>query len=519
MMMKTIKVLAVCAIVAILGLLFLQLRAKTMVVDFLEAKIPSHINFKYDDLSVNILSGTVGFDNLSVTLSNRDSTLIHTHIKSKNLTVEDFFYSQFFMNNTIEANKIKLNQPVLKYYQHLKLPKKDTSAQGVVNLLKTIIVDEIAIENGRFLMYGQSEDSLKMSVNNINFSLYDAKTDPKIITKKMPIQYGEYKFSADTTFVALGKYEVLKVGKIDVRERRISINEIKLHSIFSKKQLSHETKTERDHIELQIPEIEIENLGFGFTEKRFFVSAKEVTIDTPHVEIYRDKLLADDRTNKAFYSQLLRELPIDIDIPYIYLNNGKLTYEESVHATIAPGKIDFNEVSASITGLTNKAKTNETTKVTMKAKLLGEANVDLEWEFNVGDESDAFIASGAITNFRGNRANSFLRPNLNAEVNGFIDQLYFTVEGNSRASRGDMKMKYNNFKFKVLNKDRSKVNKLLTTIGNIFINDGSKADKQGFRYGNIEVERDPSKSFFNYLWLNVRSGILSTLTGNGKKKD
>lgn len=81
-----------------------------------------------------------------------------------------------------------------------------------------------------------------------------------------------------------------------------------------------------------------------------------------------------------------------------------------------------------------------------------------------------------------------------------------------------MKMKYDDFKFNILRKKSSKVNKFLTAIGNIFIKDGDKnTNPEGFRYGDIEAERDPTKSFFNYLWINVKSGVISTLTGNGEK--
>ena len=71
--------------------------------------------------------------------------------------------------------------------------------------------------------------------------------------------------------------------------------------------------------------------------------------------------------------------------------------------------------------------------------------------------------------------------------------------------------------FLILKKDRLGVSKILTTIGNLFTNDGSNTDDNGFRYGAISVNRDATKSFFNYLWINVQDGIISTLTGNGKK--
>jgi hypothetical protein len=78
-------------------------------------------------------------------------------------------------------------------------------------------------------------------------------------------------------------------------------------------------------------------------------------------------------------------------------------------------------------------------------------------------------------------------------------------------------MKYKEFKFEILNQ-KNRVNKFLSAIGNLFVNDGSKTDEDGFRHGKIEVKRNQNKSFFNYLWINVESGLISTLTGDGEKE-
>ena len=153
-----------------------------------------------------------------------------------------------------------------------------------------------------------------------------------------------------------------------------------------------------------------------------------------------------------------------------------------------------------------------------KAKLMGTSPIDLEWSFYKKEKHNLFKAYGVIKDFETENINPFLKSNLRAEARGTINELYFTISGDDYTSSGDMKMKYTNFGFVVLQKDRLGVNKLLTAIGNIFTNDGSKTDENGYRYGEIKVERNPTKSFFNYLWINVKDGILSTFTSNGKKK-
>jgi hypothetical protein len=101
---------------------------------------------------------------------------------------------------------------------------------------------------------------------------------------------------------------------------------------------------------------------------------------------------------------------------------------------------------------------------------------------------------------------------------GEIAQLYFTVSGDHLHSNVDMKMRYDDFTFQILKDDRINENKLLTAIGNVIFKKSSYTDQDGYRYGLISVDRDPQKAFTNYLWMNVRDGMLNTTTGSGKEK-
>ena len=509
--------LLLCGLIAILALIIVQIKAKTVVANFLSAKIPSHLHLTYENMEVNVLTGTIDIDEVRFKLSNRDTTLVHTEIKSEKLLVEGIQYVQFLFNNTLAARTIELRHPEMLYYQSRKIPQQDSTSQGVVNLLKTIKVDKLAITDGSFYMFGQSDDSVQLSTRNINFNLFDAKTDPEIIRHKMPLLYGGYTFSADSIALDLGKYEMLNVANLMVDNDAIAITELQLHTKYKKEKLSKILRKEHDHVTLEIPEITIDKIDFGFLKNRFFVSATNADIIDLSLTIYRDKTLPDNSVIKDYYSRSLRQLPFDIDIAQVALINANVTYEELVDVKAVAGKIHFTNLDGSGTNLTNHSKNDKLTQFSLTSEFMGSSLVEMEWSFDVNDLNDAFTASGSISRFESKSANSFLRPILNIETEGDIEQLYFTIYGNAKRSQGDMKMNYDNFRFKILKKDKSGVNKLLTAIGNIFINDGSNSDSQGFRYGKIDVERDPTKSVFNYLWLNIEDGIIDTMAGDGKK--
>ena len=269
---------------------------------------------------------------------------------------------------------------------------------------------------------------------------------------------------------------------------------------------------------LKIPQVKLLNLDFGFEESRFAITTTSLTFEQPKVELYRDKLVADDMSFKPLYGKLLRELPIIISVDKLDIENGHLVYEEKIDQAQEAGRLFFEDLNAELNGISNR-KDAKNIEVIANAKLMGEAKLKLDWSFDVNDKADRFVASGALLNLQASQLNPFLEPNLQARAKGSIQEMYFTINGNSTFSQGEMKMRYQDFKFNILKKDRLKINKVLTSIGSLFVNDGSKDDAAGYRYGKFEVERETNTSFYNYLWMNVRDGMINTLTGKGEKED
>jgi len=73
-------------------------------------------------------------------------------------------------------------------------------------------------------------------------------------------------------------------------------------------------------------------------------------------------------------------------------------------------------------------------------------------------------------------------------------------------------MTYDDFKVSILNKEKKRKKWLVSTLANIFIAKTSKNEEGGFKKGSGDVNRDQNKSFFNYLWLNLKEGMLKTVT-------
>ena len=501
-------------ITLLLGLLA-QFMAKEIITDYLDRNIPDNVQLRYDRLRVNILTGSVVLERLGAEWSDPDTTAVQGALRMEELNLEGLGYLALLFDNSLNFDHVGLVRPKIIYAPYRRSSEKDTVKTGLSFLNRALTISRFHIVGGAFTQLQEGRDTIRLEVENIDMSVMDLKTNGELLKNRIPFTFGDYSLATGKVRVDLGPFEKLEFNKVHISGGNMLVNGLSLTSKYPKTELSRLLEYERDHVDLKIPEISLLGFELGSVGNRFSVRSESGTLESPELEIYRDKLVPDNPNRKKMYGQLLRELKFDLDIEKFNIVNGRMVYTELVTKDIAPGEILFTEIHAKINALSNVRERGP--NIGINAKLMGHAPLLLNWEVGRGDGNDAFFVSGNVSDFKAESINPFLKSNLRTEAKGEIGALYFTISGDAVSSRGDMKMKYGDFGFQVLQKNRVGINRLLTAIGNLFVNDGSKADDQGYRYGDIYAERDPTKSFFNYLWLNVRAGLLDTFTGDGKE--
>ncbi len=513
------RIVGILIVLVPVVLVALQLSAAYWVEDFLKRKIPAHIAFEYEAVSANILTGSIRLKAPKVRVTNRMDGKGYAEVETSQVTVEGLKYLPLLFGKTIDLHTLTVETPRFEYYPYKKQKSIETDTLGVVRLLKTINIGQIAVTDGELSVFQRGEDPVLLQIQSVDFTLDEVRTHPELIIKSLPFTYASYALKTETTTVAVSSFEILKIGRTSILNEEMVIDSVLFKTRYTKECLSQLIDRERDHVSLQIPKIVMGNIDFGFDADLFFLRADSLTVKGPRLELYRDKQLPDDFTEKAMYGTLLKKMPIQLAISNVRFTEGQVGYGERLRARGSPGRIFFDKVSGSIRGFRTKAPLGDSIQLNLHGLLMGKAPTELYYAFDPNDTLDAFLAKGHISSLSLTATNTFLRPNLGVRAKGHINQLYFTVFGNRYSSKGEMKMGYQDFKFDVLKADGSGVNKILSAIGNIFVNDGSKANAKGFRFGQISARREAHKSFFNYLWGNVREGILSTMTGDGKKEN
>ncbi|WP_425629681.1 DUF748 domain-containing protein [Cellulophaga lytica] len=511
-----LKITIATIVLCLTALLGTYLYAKHTITQHLQYNLPPHIKISYNSININILLGNITLNNIVFKELTKDSSKIKTLLKAQKIAVKNIGYTNLLIHKKLGANKLTIYNPKLTHNTQLNTVEKSNKTKKHGILAKPITIAEFKTTNGTVNFMTNKIDTTA-AAKRIFISLKGVTINTNSTSNKLPITYKNSSISAQKLRANLGQFEELLVDELDVKNESFTVKNLLLNTKYTKKELSQKIKTERDYVKLKVPSIHINNCNYSFAGNKILIGIANFTIHKPNLEVYRDKLIADDFSYKPMYSKMLRDLPFNLAITRLIINQGKIAYQEKLEQNITPEKLTFTNLNATISNLQNHK--NIKTVVHTNSLLMGKTPLELNWSFNTLKKTDFFKAWGNFKNLDIPSINPFLNTNLRVKAEGDMQRMYFTVSGNKQTALGDLKINYNNFKFKVLKKDRLGVNKLLTKLGNLLIKKDSKQNPTNFRYGEIEVERNTTKSFFNYLWININNGLLDALTGKGTKKE
>lgn len=512
------KAIIVIAIIAIVTLLLSFLAN-----NFVENKIGQELHnvsestkIEYASINANIWTGNVAVLSPTITVTGETTNKTILDAKLNAIEINDVGYWDLLFNDEIAIEALVIDELVAKY-KHNPVVKNDDYQSSFLDKIKHVIhAEKITINEADILVTDYDTDSLVLSIPKFNFEVVDLQINPKSKILNQKITYNDFTLNAENLKWATNEYDDLMVNSIHVTPNEATFKDFKLKTKYSTAEYSRILEKERDHFNLNIKELKFLDMDFGLNKaEQFYFNSKKVVINSPDAEIYRDKLVADDKTFKPLYGTMLRDLKFELGLNTVEISEGQISYLEKVKADKPAGRIDFTGMNATITNLGNNFGEDEMA-INVKTTFMENSALEVDWSFKVADTTDQFVFKADLGFLKAAQMDQFTQPNLNVDLNGELKQTYFTISGNPIAARIDLKMKYDDFEVAVLKKDGREKNKFLSGLANLFVSEDSEEEKKLYRYGQAEnVERNVTKSVFNFVWLNIKDGLLSAMTGDG----
>jgi hypothetical protein len=517
---KKISQMFITIFIIVLAVFFV---AKYFIINKIETYIdnlPSHIDLKYDDVDVHIFPGSLNLEKVILTIKGQTTDEINAKIEFEAIDINSLSYLDYVFKDDIAIESVKLWQPKIAYFHNEMVKKGSYNSIFKNTLRKSIRIDEIDISNADIEILNIENDSLIFSTEHLNLKLTFVEsntTEPN----GLPFAFKDISITSENLNYAIGELDNLFVASLNIDSQNADFFDVKLKTKYSRTELSKHLKTERDHFDLSMASVEIQKYDYDVdTSNTASFDADKILFNKPVFHIYRDKLIADDLTHKSLYSKMLRDLSFDLNLKEVVINKAEITYEEKVKNDSEAGKLEFSNLEATITNVANTYSESEQTAISITSNFMKDTPLKVDWNFDVNNVNDAFLFKSDIGMLKAEHLNQFMKPNLNLKLEGELIKTYFTIDGNANTSQIDLKTDYEQFDIIILKENGEEKNKFLSGLINLFIAENSKDDNQRFRESDIKtVERDKTKSIFNFIWKNAKSGLVSAMAGDGKKED
>ena len=241
--------------------------------------------------------------------------------------------------------------------------------------------------------------------------------------------------------------------------------------------------------------------------------------------LYRDKTHPVKPTEKKkLIQQTIKEAPVYLLIDSLQLNDAQITYQEKVEEETKPGNINFVNLQASVSNITNDSiMLQEGAIMTASAQtyIMGVGKLQADFNFSLGAVENYHSIKGTASSMQMEVINPMLQYVAFAEVqSGTVNRLNFEVKLNENTSTGSMEFFYEDLKIDLLNKGEKEGKKgLVSFFANTFIIKKANPLNEKFRPGQMYFERDKNKSMINFWWKSLLSGLKDSMGLPSDKPD
>lgn len=513
-MRKRYYIIGSAAIILIASYFLGEMILTSKIEKAIETELSSKLEIDYHTLDLNLLKRQVVLKQVKLLPVKGEEVQEDFEIVLESFLVRGFSIWKFLVKNEISIKEIRFSQPKVVYAINPK-ERKEKVKSTPIKFDKTVTIDRFIIDNGEVYIYDKSKkDSLYFETAELNFLLEQIKTDKNILQNKIPFRYDDYSLSLGALFFRLSDFENLRLASLKSEMDGTTIEELGIHTKYSKDELQNHIQVERDHFDIDIATLHIKEQSFGFGEDSiFYFQSPEVRLQSANMKIYRDKLTADDETHKDLYSKMLRKLNMHLSLDQVFVETADIAYSEKVNEGMDAGTVSFHELNAHIQNLGNTYAPKVDTKIDIDALFMKQTPIDVQWAFNVHNLDDQFVFKATLGKLPAMDMNPFSEPNLKIKLNGELLKTYFTIDGNHSTGNIDLKMNFSDFNVEILSGDGQRKNKVLSAIADIFIKKDSDSSEDDFReISKDDVERDPTKSVFNFLWQNIKAALIGVMT-------
>ncbi len=254
----------------------------------------------------------------------------------------------------------------------------------------------------------------------------------------------------------------------------------------------------------------------------------DVSLNNFNVLFERDKHYPLSDSVRPMPLEMLRRFPYKFRADTMRIRNALVSYYEYQVKASNPGIFFINNFNVSFLNVTNdyaRMDSAAVLRVHGTGEMMRTTGLNFVLVMPYFSPDHRFWFSAQTTNTDLSQFNSLARNVIGISIvtgTGHADVQY--VSGNDKFAKGNILFLYKNLKLRLYNRKKARTSKGMGSpfvnfmLNNLMIRTNNPKFLKPPRKGIVYFERDPRKSFINYLWKCSFSGITSTLGFNSRQQ-
>jgi hypothetical protein len=514
---------------------FLQKKLKELIL----RSSDSLYRIEYADFDFNLSSGDILLRNFKLA---PDMTVYEKLVKLKkapdnlfilsvkNVSIKSVDAIKAYKEKIMDVKSITIDKPELtiinkRYHFNdtVRVGKPKTPYQVIEKIFRQVKVGSFALKdislsyadnNGQVTMRSQIKN-LDINISELLVdSLSSIDTTRFYYTKGIEFTLRDYQIATpDSMYTAS-----LKKIYFSTAQRKIILEKASFLPRYNKDEFYRITGHSTDIFYVKFNQISLGNIDLQrfLREQKLFAASMDIT--GADVEIYHNNAWQGRKTIKTGKDpqQALQKLALDMKLAKLNVYNSAIRYAEADRKSGYTGVITFDHTTGHFNNVTNDPdakKANPYLTADIRTTFMNAAPLNVMFKFKLTDKDGAFSYAGALRNLDGRKLDKLVKPLAMIHVKSAdVERLSFAVDANNFVGKGKVEFYYKNLNIEILKKVKG-VNTLqkqgfISKLANTLIIKDSNPDKGGnFRPGPVNFRRDPSLSFFSFLYKCLLDGI------------
>jgi hypothetical protein len=535
---RTIFLLSLVFVIALVALI--AFKVNPIIESYLNLKIaslfrndPSSLyQIKYDSLKIDIYSGDLRVNNLSIKPRKKVlDSLLQTDLEQNQIidaelayvSVIDLKWYRFLKTGNIELDKIELLDGNVTFYNLYseKNEKKVSIGNDIFTSdFKSALIHEFDLERADFLYYQIGEDTVQtLSFQNLNLGFSNFYSDSALLKTRRGFNIKNIRLSLDSIETRLVKNYTVQCDLMSFMSLK---NQFILKGI---RMLPDQERVDmQNYLQLEVNEMDLFRLNYDSLLNHGQIIAERINIVDPYFNYVRPPERLQKDTIRFLPATTFNRIPFPIAIDTLEIRGG--TFDFLKHGYNEP-TVDLIAEEISLDGLffssdPIKLGKNQTFYLSGRAKFLEQSMVDLQFVFPLLHPRDSFTVNLQMDTLDAVRLNPVLKNGKGIKLNqGSINRLKMALFGTTLEASGHLAMDYSNLKLEIVKIDENDFSQsskkgFLSFMVNTLTKSNNEAGRSSFNEGIIYLERKENYTFLDYTLESLMTGVITTMVPESK---